>query len=492
VGKILDKRYRVVSHLGQGGFGRTYLAEALHRFNDRCVLKEFAPQVQSAPELQKAKELFEREAGALHKLKHPQLPGFWELFQADIGGGVGCLFLVQDYVEGQTYFDSFKSGKQLSEAEVIQFLGQMLPVLSYIHSQGVIHRDISPDNIILRKSDRLPVLIDFGGVKQIAATAISKFTNGGRLETRLGKKGYAPEEQIRKGEVYVNSDLYSLAVTALVLRTAKEPLHLYDSYKGAWHWGKEIDVSGQLQATLQKMLSHKPGDRFACADEVLQALPSSTPLHSLKNSQTRGSAANANPVPSPIAPNSNVSHMHTLVVAPAKPAPSPIASAKPAPSPIASAKPAPSPIASAKPAPSPIATPPNNQAVRNPPQFLSWLGSLAVKLAASIGFIFVTGLAGWAVMNSVIRSIDLKPKAQRSPDRSVSSSETSRTEKLLSHRETLGIDEASFNARVNQRFYAEHPELNGRQLTASPEDAALREEWYKIAEDVLANTKPPK
>jgi serine/threonine-protein kinase len=150
IGQTLDKRYRIVSHLGQGGFGRTYLAEALHRFNELCVLKEFAPQVQGATELQKAKELFEREAGALHKLRHPQLPGFWELFQADMGGGVGCLFLVQDYIEGQTYFDLFKSGKRLRQAEVTQFLCQMLPLLSYIHSQGVIHRDISPDNIILR------------------------------------------------------------------------------------------------------------------------------------------------------------------------------------------------------------------------------------------------------------------------------------------------------------------------------------------------------
>src|SRR4028118_1088489 len=142
LGQTLDKRYRLVSYLGQGGFERTYLAEALHRFGDRCVLKEFAPQVQGAPELEKAKELFEREAGALHKLHHPQLPGFWELFQADMGGGVGCLFLVQDYIEGQTYFDLFKSGMRLSEADVIQFLRQMLPILAYIHSQGVIHRDI--------------------------------------------------------------------------------------------------------------------------------------------------------------------------------------------------------------------------------------------------------------------------------------------------------------------------------------------------------------
>ena len=76
-GYILEKRYRIVSQLAAGGFGRTYLAEDLHRFDERCVLKEFAPQVESCG-LQKAKELFKREASALHKLTHPQLPKFRE------------------------------------------------------------------------------------------------------------------------------------------------------------------------------------------------------------------------------------------------------------------------------------------------------------------------------------------------------------------------------------------------------------------------------
>jgi len=488
VGKILEKRYRIVSHLGQGGFGRTYLAEDLHRFNERCVLKEFAPQVQSAPELQKAKELFEREAGALHKLHHPQLPGFWELFQADIGGGVGCLFLVQDYVEGQTYFDLFKSGKQFSEAEVVQFLYQMLPILSYIHSKGVIHRDISPDNIILRTSDQLPVLIDFGGVKQIAATAISNFTSFGVLQTRLGKKGYAPEEQLRQAQVFFNSDLYSLGVTALVLLTGKEPQNLYDTYKGFWRWGQQISMTPQLQAVLQKMLAHKPGDRFASADEVLQSLQSQAlvPLSPLPDSNIspmplRGIGANANLAPSPMAPpvnlapsplllNANASHMHTLVVAP-KANPAPIAIAPHANNP----------------------NNPNNQVIQNSPQPLKWLGAWALKMAVGTGWVLVTGIAGWAVMNSVIHATRLAPLVQRSPHTppitSPSTSDQNRAEKLLSRLKALKINEASFNAKVNQQFYAKHPELKGRQLTTGLDDAALREEWYKIAEDLLVSTR---
>jgi len=488
IGQTLDKRYRIVSHLGQGGFGRTYLAEALHRFNELCVLKEFAPQVQGATELQKAKELFEREAGALHKLRHPQLPGFWELFQADMGGGVGCLFLVQDYIEGQTYFDLFKSGRRLREAEVTQFLCQMLPLLSYIHSQGVIHRDISPDNIILRNSDHLPVLIDFGGVKQIAVTAVSKFTNLGAVETRLGKKGYAPAEQLRQGQVFVNSDLYSLAVTALVLVTGKEPSALYDSYKANWRWGNDISVTPQLEAVLKKMLAHKPGDRFAYAADVLQSLQPQIPLtlppttnSNISQRYTRGTVGQANLAPSPLTPNANASQIHTLVVAP---------KAKPAPSPIAP---------QANPNPSPVPANGNNQVIQQPPPFLRWLGSLTLKLAAGTGFVLVSGLAGWAVMNSVIRSTPFGPLVKRSPinlpinspSNSPSSSERTRMDKLLSRREALGVNEVSFYAQVDQLFYAKHPELKGRQLTSEPEDAALREEWYKIAEKLLVDTPRP-
>ncbi|HEY9649532.1 MAG TPA: protein kinase, partial [Coleofasciculaceae cyanobacterium] len=489
VGKILDKRYRIVSYLGQGGFGRTYLAEALYRFSDRCVLKEFAPQVQGTTELQKSKELFEREAGVLHQLQHPQLPKFWELFQADMGDGRGCLFLVQDYVEGQTYFDLLKSGTQLGEADVLQFLSQLLPVLSYIHSRGMIHRDISPDNIILRNSDHLPVLIDFGGVKHIAATAISKFTNLGVIETRLGKKGYAPDEQLRQGKVYPSSDLYSLAVTALVLVTGKEPQHLYDTYKGTWRWGQDIRLSPQLQMVLQKMLAHKPGDRFASAEEALKALPASTKSPSprqtpptpptnpnISQMATNVVAPKAHPAPQPVTPNINpnlrpfgfgavTSFMQTLVVAPKNPNIVPAT-------------------------PSPITPNPNNQAaIQKPVQFIGKLGLWVLKLTVGVILVIVTAWAGWAFVNSAIRSVRLGPLVEglpsTSPITAPSTSEQNRINQVLSRRKDLEIPEGFFNTLVNVEFYSKHPEIRGRMLTLNPEDTALRNDWHNTAVDIL-------
>lgn len=434
VGHILEKRYRIVKQISAGGFGRTYLAEDIHRFNERCVLKEFAPQVQGANHLQKAKELFEREAAALYQLKHPQMPGFREFFQGDLGGGVCCLFLAQDYVEGQTYCDLLKSSKRLSEADVINFMCQLLPVLNYIHSQGVIHRDISPDNLILRHSDKMPVLIDLGGVKQVAATAVSKFTHLNKVATRLGKQGYAPEEQIRQGQAYPSSDLYALAVTVLVLLTGKEPQELYDSYKGTWLWRREIKVTSQLETVLQKMLAYKPGDRYQSAKEVMQALQSITTTPQ---------------------PDFNISNIPTVNVVGQKPDNNFSYN--------------------------------NNQGgtqVISVPQFdFSWLRRWLIR-AGSTGLVILIGIGTVPLIKLMINLVPSVPAQNPAPSNSPISDKT-RTKQLLSRRQTLGIKDGFFINVVDESFHTKYPELQGRSLKPHPDDAQLRSDWYNIAEQLL-------
>jgi len=281
-GLILGARYRIVRELGQGGFGRTYLAEDLSRFKELCVLKEFAPHFQSTYASKKSQELFEREASVLYQLEHPQIPQFRELFRARQGDKIS-LFLVQDFVVGQTYHAllmALKSqGQQFTETEVTELLLQILPVLEYIHSLGVIHRDIAPDNLMLRTSDGQPVLIDFGGVKQVAVTVARKF-QGTIFDTkkipatRVGKIGYAPPEQIQQGMASPSSDLYALAATALVLLTGKEPSQLIDPQSMNWDWRREVSLSPKLGDILDRMLQRIPSDRFASATDVIQALTS--------------------------------------------------------------------------------------------------------------------------------------------------------------------------------------------------------------------------
>jgi serine/threonine protein kinase len=147
VGTVLDSRYQIVKLLGEGGLGRTYLATDSKRFNHNCVIKEFRPRDVQTSMMPKAFELFEREAKTLNRLSHRQIPKFYGWFQQ-----YNRWLLVQDYIEGRNYSEILwqrqQEGQVFSEIEVIQWLKDLLPVLEYVHGQRVIHRDISPDNII--------------------------------------------------------------------------------------------------------------------------------------------------------------------------------------------------------------------------------------------------------------------------------------------------------------------------------------------------------
>ena len=274
-GTYLRERYIVLQQLGQGGFGRTYLAEDTGRFRERFVIKEFVPSLKNTAALKKAEELFQREAAILHQLEHPQIPRFWEIFRQE-----KRVFLVVDYVDGATYKDlleqRLQQGECFSEAEILDLFQRLLPVLSYLHRRGVIHRDISPDNIICRSQDQLPVLIDMGGVKQVAIEVGAQIETGRSLSTVsftcLGKVGYAPSEQIHLGLVAPHSDFYALAVTALVLMTGKKPQQLLNQSTLQWTWEQDLKLSPLLVKTLNQMLAAKPANRFQSTDEILQAL----------------------------------------------------------------------------------------------------------------------------------------------------------------------------------------------------------------------------
>ncbi|MEC4817663.1 MAG: protein kinase [Scytonema sp. PMC 1069.18] len=304
-GTVLQNRYRIVKTLGQGGFGRTYLAEDLRRFNELCAIKELIPVVTGGYAWKKAKELFEREAATLYQIQHPQVPQFREKFEQD-----QRLFLVQDYVAGKTYRALLDERKAVSntgvftEKEVLQLIQFMVPVLEHIHAFGIIHRDIAPDNIILRDKDNLPVLIDFGVVKELATRLRSP--DHTMQATSVGKFGYAPSEQLQTGRAYPSSDLYALAVTSIVLLTGKEPQELLDDNHQMWKWERSVTVNPQLAKILNRMLSQKPSDRYQNAAAVKQALQtmqqSNVPNPNLSNVQTVAVGRRLDPVQSPPAP----------------------------------------------------------------------------------------------------------------------------------------------------------------------------------------------
>jgi serine/threonine-protein kinase len=465
-GLILGDRYLIVRQLGQGGFGRTYLAEDVNRFRELCVLKEFSPQVQTAYVLQKAEELFEREATVLYKLQHPQIPRFRELFRSRFNDKE-YLFLVQDYVEGQTYRSlletRLKQGLRFTEAEVRQLLQQVLPVLEYIHSLGVIHRDISPDNLILRQIDQLPVLIDFGGVKQVAATVAYQYYQNTASPatpppTILGKFGYAPPEQMQRGLVEPHSDLYALAATALVLLTGKQPSELIDSNTLTWRWRREITLSPAFGVVLDKMLSPSPTERYQSARQVLQALTFPAGDH----------PATQRPDPPATIPETQEATAPTQNVAPNIPNRLPQTVFTSA-------------ISSSKP----------------------WWTSGKIILVLLL-FTGASGVSFWGVSNLISSpqkdgnsEKDINPSTPQPTPISSSSKqpiqplskyspeEQARKQKLQERRQRLGIDKNFYVSLVDQIFWEQNPSLQKRSLTDDAADAQLRQQWDNIAARVL-------
>jgi serine/threonine protein kinase len=273
---LLRQRYLIQHLLGQGGFGRTYLALDRERFDEPCVLKEFTVSYQDESLVAKAKSLFAREASILHQVQHPQIPRFWAAFEWE-----DRLFLVQDYIQGENYRTLLQARRDrdatLSEVEVLHLLNHLLPVLSYLHDRQIVHRDISPENLVLSPSKGatehrqtpddytagLPVLLDFGSVK--AATSGLALVSS---MTRVGKVGYAPPEQLQTGNVQPHSDLYALAATCIVLLTGREPHQLLDSLTLDWHWQSYTSVSRELANILNRMLALHPTDRYATATAV--------------------------------------------------------------------------------------------------------------------------------------------------------------------------------------------------------------------------------
>ncbi|MCC5635455.1 serine/threonine protein kinase [Nostoc sp. CHAB 5844] len=275
---LLNDRYRILKPLGQGGFGKTFLAideqdsqnsQDLTSFGQTtsklCVIKQFLPQCQTVYYNQKASELFHQETLRLAQLgKHPQIPELLNTFEQD-----DKQYLVQEWVDGQTLEQEFAEAGAFNELEIRQLLGELLPVLQFIHAHQVIHRDIKPSNIIRRQSDAYGkqgqlFLVDFGA---------AKYTLGKVWEqtgTMIGSAEYAAPEQIRGRSVFA-SDLYSLGVTCLHLLTQMSPFELYDCSEDDWVWRSYLiePISPSLEKILSKLVQPATKLRYQFAAEVL-------------------------------------------------------------------------------------------------------------------------------------------------------------------------------------------------------------------------------
>ncbi|MFN9172881.1 MAG: SUMF1/EgtB/PvdO family nonheme iron enzyme [Dolichospermum sp.] len=263
---ILQERYRSVRVIGEGGFGRTFLAVDKQRLDTPCVIKQFLPQQSGSAALEKATELFKQEAFRLRDLgKHSHIPDLLAFFPQE-----GRLYLIQEFIEGKNLLNELQQKGKFSESEVKQILVELLPILQFVHDNKVIHRDIKPENIIKSSQTGALFLIDFGVSKEVGGSVLS------RVGTITGTPGYAPPEQLR-GMVFPNSDLYSLAVTCIRLLTGHFQKDdgddlIFDSMRMQWTWKQYVSVSQELEIVLDKMLQDLPINRFQSAYEVLSSL----------------------------------------------------------------------------------------------------------------------------------------------------------------------------------------------------------------------------
>lgn len=269
---LLRNRYRVLICLSdEGGFGRTYLAEDIDKLNEWCVVKQFAPKVQETRALKKAVALFQDEAKQLQKLgEHQQIPALLAYFEQD-----NYLFLVQQYIDGDNLSQELHKEVKYTEGQILEFLLDLLPVLQFIHQQGVIHRDIKPHNIIRRRSDGRLVLIDFGCSKHVTTTMQTQ------IGTAIGSHGYTAIEQMQEGKAYPASDLFSLGVTCFHLLTGIGPstLWMQQGYSWVTTWREYLINSrrsgltlGLLDEVLDKLLKIDIHHRYQSAEQVLRDL----------------------------------------------------------------------------------------------------------------------------------------------------------------------------------------------------------------------------
>ncbi|MGQ4648196.1 protein kinase domain-containing protein [Lyngbya aestuarii] len=259
---LLKNRYRALKPRGLGGCSRTFKALDQERKHP-CAIKLF---LLSPEQDQEATELFKQEALQLYELgKHEQIPEFYAHFEQN-----HRLYLVQEFIDGLNLREEIEQQGTKSESQIREMLVDLLPVLQFIHQQGVIHRDIKPANIMRRRSDGKFVLIDFGVAKRITATVLLG------KETMIGTLGYAPAEQLESGNAYPNSDLYALGATCIHLLTGKHPFELYNPIKGCINWRENLPqkqkISPKLGKILDKLIQPFTKDRYQSANQVLEDL----------------------------------------------------------------------------------------------------------------------------------------------------------------------------------------------------------------------------
>ncbi|MFN8537902.1 MAG: serine/threonine-protein kinase [Thermomicrobiales bacterium] len=454
-GSIINNRFRLDRLLGRGGFAQVFLAT--DAVLGRQVAIKILNPAQGGAEGFDFLGRFQTEARAVAALEHPNLLGIY-----DFGEVEGTAYLVMPYIDGGNLQDRIAGGQILPLRQVANYLGQTAAGLDYAHRRGIVHRDIKPQNLLIRAEDNRLLIADFGVAKVMQGNSASTQT------AAIGTVSYMAPEQL-SGRAAPSIDVYALGCVLFQLLTGRVPDAGPATQVMLAHMNSPIPSvqehsGGRLPAAFQPLfnraLAKTPEDRFATAEELARAFeallatisaPIPPPITSPSAPTQIGGATpglRSNPPASlPAVPS-------TPPAQPTPPAVTPSASPQPAPGPVISPmlqRPAtPSPVAQAP------ATPPDPAASRR-----TWL------MLAGIGALVVIVIIVAALLINLIRpqsNTTPTPNARPSP---AAATLTTGVTGLSQHPDRTQRDVAAQFNRPGERASSTHPLSHRRRIGRS-------------------------
>jgi eukaryotic-like serine/threonine-protein kinase len=263
VGRVLDGRYRVLSHIADGGMATVYLALDT-RLDREVALKVMRPGLASDETFVSR---FRREARSAARLSHPNVVAVFD--QGEDGGN---MFLAMEYVPGLTLREVMEAEGPLTPRAALDIMDSVLQALASAHRAGIIHRDVKPENVILREDGTVKVA-DFG-----LARAVTTQTTTAQSGMLLGTVAYLSPEQVERGIADARSDVYAAGLILFEMLTGSKaftgdtPIHVaYQHVHGSVPSpsSRVPSVPAELDALVALATSRDPDQRPADADAFL-------------------------------------------------------------------------------------------------------------------------------------------------------------------------------------------------------------------------------
>lgn len=258
IGSVIDGKYEVLKQIGKGGMSKVYLAMD-KRLNKQWAVKELRRRA-----LDKENEVVVQgliaEANLMKKLDHPALPRIVDIIEER-----DTIYIVMDYIEGETLQTILKQSGPQNQDLVIQWAKQLCSVLDYLHTRtpAIIYRDMKPGNVMITPAGNVK-LIDFGIAREYKEQQTEDTIS-------LGTKGYAAPEQFGgKGQTDARTDIYSLGVTLYHLLTGRNPAEPPYKIYPIRYWNPSL--SGGLEQVIEKCTQINPKDRYQNCAELMYAL----------------------------------------------------------------------------------------------------------------------------------------------------------------------------------------------------------------------------